>query len=52
MTGLLNNNVWLSLLSRRKERMVELIMHVCSYTGQFLGGPILVSFMGIMLLGQ
>ena len=27
MIGLLNNIVWLSLLSRRKERMVELIMH-------------------------
>ena len=49
MTGLLNDIVWLSLLSRRKERMVELIMHVCLYTEEFLGGPIFVAFMGIML---
>ena len=32
--------------------MVELIMHVCPYTGEFLGGPIFVAFMGIMLLSM
>ena len=50
MTGLLNNIVWLSLVSRRKERMVELIMDVCLYTGEFLRGPIFVDFVGIMSL--
>ena len=50
MTGLLNNIVWLSLLSRRKERMVARVNHACMpvYTGEFLGGPIFVDFMGIM----
>ena len=52
MTGLLNNIVWLSLMSRRKERMVKLIMHVCPYTGEFLGGPIFVAFKGIMFLSM
>ena len=32
--------------------MVELIMHVCPYTGESLGDPNFMAFMGIMLLGQ
>ena len=35
--------------------MVELMclcMYVCPYTGEFLGGPIFVAFMGIMLLSM
>ena len=52
MIVLLNNIVWLSLVSRRKERMVELIMYACPYTREFLGGPIFVAFKGIMLLSM
>ena len=57
MTVLLNNIVSLSLVSRRKERMVELMytylcMHVCPYSGEFSGGPIFMAFTGIKLLSM